>query len=64
MSVSTRLRTMELGDEVSIQLLIISGVARPIIAIFMACVVYLILKNDYIPVHLGPQTPQGIPAQF
>ena len=53
-SVMTRLNTLDLADETSRKLLLISGAARPLTAIFFASVVYVILRHQFIPIQFGP----------
>jgi hypothetical protein len=60
-SVLTRLRSLDLTDETSRNLVLISGASRPLIAVIFASVTFVMLKHQMIPLQIG--TPSsGSPA--
>ena len=52
-SVLTRLSTMDLGNETSKGMLLLSGASKPLVAIAFACIVYIIIKHQLIAVSVG-----------
>jgi hypothetical protein len=60
-SVLGRISKLDLADESSVLLLVVSGAARPLIAIFFAAIVYVIIKNQLIPIQIG-STPTTMPG--
>lgn len=58
-SVLTRLDTIDLKFETSDTLLTISGAARPVVAIFFALVVYLVLDLKLLDVRFGTPTEEN-----
>lgn len=52
-SILTRLSSIDLKDQVSDVLLLVSGATRPIVALFFALVVYLILAAGIIDIRIG-----------
>ena len=52
-SVLTRLSTMDLGNETSKGMLLLSGASKPLIAIAFACIVYIIMKHQLVAISVG-----------
>ena len=52
-SVLTRLSTMDLKDETSKGMLLLSGASKPLIAIAFASIVYIVLKHQLVAVSMG-----------
>jgi hypothetical protein len=61
-SVLTRLSDIDLRQQISNSLIFISGATRPVVAIFFAMIVFLILKMKIIDIHFGSDSasPDGI----
>lgn len=55
-SVLTRLSTMDLKDETSKGMLLLSGASKPLIAIAFASIVYIIFKHQLVAVSMGSST--------
>jgi hypothetical protein len=58
-SVLTRLNQLDLKFESSSQLIMVSGAARPVVAIFFALVVYLIIDLKLVDIKFGSPTDQN-----
>jgi hypothetical protein len=52
-SVLTRLSSMDLGDETSRGMLLLSGASKPLLAIAFASIVYIIFEHQLVAVSLG-----------
>jgi hypothetical protein len=58
-SVLARLDTIPLGSETTKELIIVSGATRPIIAIFFALIIYLILNLKLVDIRIGSPTDES-----
>jgi hypothetical protein len=63
-SVLTRLSSIDLRDQTSLWMIIISGMARPVTGLFFALVVYLVLSLRIVDFHIGAGTDPSPPALF
>jgi|ERR1051326_1905784 hypothetical protein len=63
-SVLTRLSSIDLRDQTSLWLIFISGMARPVTAIFFAIVIYLLLSLRIVDFHIGAGTDPAPPSLF
>ncbi len=63
-SVLTRLDQIDLKFSTSYQLILVSGAARPVVAIFLALVVYLILDLKLLDIKFGSPTEQNQNSLF
>jgi hypothetical protein len=60
-SVLTRLSSIDLRDEASIPMIFISGMARPLTAVFFALVVSLLLALRIVDLHVGLKGGEEVP---
>jgi hypothetical protein len=63
-SVLTRLSAIDLRDQTSHWMIIISGMARPVTGLFFALAVYLVLSLRIVDFHIGAGTDPTPPAMF
>lgn len=61
-SVLTRLSEIDLRDQTSIQVVFVSGMARPVTAVFLALAVALVLTLRIVDVHLGTASTDPVPV--
>ena len=63
-SVLTRLSSIDLRDQTSIPMVFISGMARPVTAVFFALVVSLVLALRIVDLHVGVRGGEGVPPSL
>jgi hypothetical protein len=63
-SVLTRLSSIDLRDQTSIPMVFISGMARPVTAVFFALVVSLVLALRIVDIHVGVAGNEAVPASL
>ena len=63
-SVLTRLSDIDLREQTSIHMVFISGISRPVTAVFFALVVALVLTLRIIDIHVGVTTADTVPLSL
>ena len=63
-SVLIRLSTLELNEETSKTLLMLSGASKPLVAIAFASIVYILLKNNLVAVTIGSSDSSNPDAAY
>jgi hypothetical protein len=63
-SVLTRLSSIDLRDQTSMKMLLVSGMARPVTGLFFALAIYLMISLRIVDFHLGAGADPTPPALF